>query len=226
MAIDIINKTLGSTVITKKTDTNLSYRSILYPYFNHHFYEKLGTSIIFGSKVDQLGTKLFLPLELQKSLKLIQYKNQPLAPKNKTLLHFEESHPSSWWNNIYSYLILIALLVIWNKKSIHLAYFILMGILGLFFLFMGFYSNHLELANNYNVLLFNPALLILVFFYSKQNKLWTYRLALFNLFSLLIYLVFLFNKAHLLIVLPLIVTSVYFLVQITLKNKKAIPIII
>ncbi|MBD0726456.1 hypothetical protein B6A10_14870 [Flavobacterium sp. L1I52] len=226
MAIDIINKTLGSTVITKKTDTNLSYRSILYPYFNHHFYEKLGTSIIFGSKVDQLGTKLFLPLELQKSLKLIQYKNQPLAPKNVTLLHFEESHPSSWWNNIYSYLILIALFVIWNKKSIHLAYFILMGILGLFFLFMGFYSNHLELANNYNVLLFNPALLILVFFYSKQNKLWTYRLALFNLFSLLIYLVFLFNKAHLLIVLPLIVTSVYFLVQITLKNKKAIPIII
>lgn len=226
MAIDIINKTLGSTVITKKTDTNLSYRSILYPYFNHHFYEKLGTSIIFGSKVDQLGTKLFLPLELQKSLKLIQYKNQPLAPKNKTLLHFEESHPSSWWNNIYSYLILIALFVIWNKKSIHLAYFTLMGILGLFFLFMGFYSNHLELANNYNVLLFNPALLILVFFYSKQNKLWTYRLALFNLFSLLIYLVFLFNKAHLLIVLPLIVTSVYFLVQITLKNKKAIPIII
>jgi len=226
MAIDIINKTLGSTVITKKTDTNLSYRSILYPYFNHHFYEKLGTSIIFGSKVDQLGTKLFLPLELQKSLKLIQYKNQHLAPKNKTLLHFEESHPSSWWNNIYSYLILIALFVIWNKKSIHLAYFTLMGILGLFFLFMGFYSNHLQLANNYNVLLFNPALLILVFFYSKQNKLWTYRLALFNLFSLLIYLVFLFNKAHLLIVLPLIVTSVYFLVQITLKNKKAIPIII
>ena len=73
---------------------------------------------------------------------------------------------------------------------------------------------------------YQNALLILVFFYSKQNKLWTYRLALFNLFSLLIYLVFLFNKAHLLIVLPLIVTSVYFLVQITLKNKKAIPIII
>ena len=66
MAIDIINKTLGSTVITKKTDTNLSYRSILYPYFNHHFYEKLSTSIIFGSKVVQIGTKLFLPLELKK----------------------------------------------------------------------------------------------------------------------------------------------------------------
>lgn len=226
MVVDIINKTLGSTVITKKMDTELTYRSILYPYFDHHFYEKLGTSIIFGSKVDQLGTHLFLPLELQKSLKLIQYKNQPLAAENKTILHFDETHPNSWWNNIYSYLIFIALLVIWNKKSIHYFYFSILGFLGLFFLFMGFYSNHLELANNYNVLLFNPTLLILAAFYMKKNSLWTYRLSIFNLFCLLVYLIILINKAHLFIVLPLLLTSTYFLVQLALKNKKAIPIII
>ncbi|HTG65876.1 MAG TPA: DUF4105 domain-containing protein [Flavobacterium sp.] len=226
MVVDIINKTLGATIITKKTDTELSYRTILYPYFDHHFYEKLGTSIIFGTKVDALGNKLFLPLELQKSLKLIQYKNQALAPKNQTLLHFEESHPGSWWNNIYSYLILLALLVILNKRGIHYFYFSLMGILGLFFLFMGFYSNHLELANNYNVLLFNPLLLALCFFYAIKNKTWTYRLALGNLFFLLIYLVILVNKAHLFIVLPLILTSSYFLIHLMRKNKRAIPIII
>ncbi|AOZ98487.1 lipoprotein N-acyltransferase Lnb domain-containing protein [Flavobacterium commune] len=226
MVVDIINKTLGETVITKKTDTELTYRSILYPYFDHHFYEKLGTSIIFGSKVDAMGTKLFLPLELQKSLKLIQYKNQALAPKNQTLLHFEESHPSSWWNNIYSYLIALGLLVIWNKKRVHYVYFATMGLLGLFFLFMGFYSNHLELANNYNVLLFNPTLLILCFFYATKNRAWTYKLSLFNLCLSLIYLVVLINKAHLLIVLPLLLTSAYFLIQLALKNKKPIPIII
>ncbi|MBA0884729.1 lipoprotein N-acyltransferase Lnb domain-containing protein [Flavobacterium undicola] len=226
MVVDIINKTLGASIITKKTDTELSYRSILYTYFDYHFYEKLGTSIIFGTKVDALGTKLFLPLELQKSLKLIQYKNQALAPKNQTILHFEESHPSSWWNNIYSYLIFLALLVILNKKGIHYFYFSLMGILGVFFLFLGFYSNHLELANNYNVLLFNPTLLVLCFFYGARNKAWIYKLSLFNLFTLLIYLVVLINKAHLFIVLPLVVTSAYFLIQLTLKNKKAIPIII
>lgn len=226
MVVDIINKTLGSPVITKKTDTELTYRTILYPYFDHHFYEKLGTSIIFGSKVDALGTKLFLPLELQKSLKRIQYKNHALAPENKTILHFEASQPNSWWNTIYSYLIIIALIVIWNKKGTHYGYFSIMGFLGLFFLFMGFYSNHLELANNYNILLFNPSLLLLGIFYMKQNKIWSYRLSLFNLFSLLVYLGFMFNKVHLLLVLPLIVTSVYFLIQIALKNKKAIPIII
>ena len=226
MVVDIINKTLGSTVITKKVDTELSYRSILFPYFDNHFYEKLGTSIIFGTKVDAKGTKLFLPVELQKSLALTQYKNQELAPKNNTILHFEPSHPSSWWNNIYSYLIFLALLVILNKKGIHCFYFSLMGILGLFFLFMGFYSNHLELANNYNVLLFNPTLLVLCFFYNRKNRAWIYKLSLFNLFMLLIYVVVLINKAHLFIVLPLILTSVYFLVQLVLKNKKSIPIII
>lgn len=226
MVVDIINNTLGATVITKKTDTNLSYRSILYPYFDHHFYEKLGTSIIFGTKVDALGTKLFLPLELQKSLKLIQYKNQALAPKNTAILHFEASHLGSWWNNIYSYLIFLALLVIWNKKGVHYFYFSLMGILGFFFLFMGFYSNHLELANNYNVLLFNPALLVLCFFYWRKNKTWIYKLSLFNLFCLLVYVILLINKAHLFIVLPLVFTSVYFLIQLALKNKKEIPIII
>lgn len=226
MVVDIINKTLGTTVIVKKADTELSYRSILFPYFDHHFYEKLGTSVIFGTKVDALGNKLFLPLELQKSLQLIQYKNQALAPKNQSILHFEESHPSSWWNNIYSYLVVLALLAIWNKKGIHYFYFSIMGILGIFFLFMGFYSNHLELANNYNVLLFNPTLLVLCFFYIRKNKTWIYKLSLFNLLCLLIYLVVLINKAHLLIALPLILTSAYFLIQLALKNKKAIPIII
>lgn len=226
MVVDIINKTLGETVIVKKTDTELTYRSILFPYFDHHFYEKLGTSIIFGSKVDALGTKLFLPLELQKSLKLIKYKNQGLAPKNQNILHFEEAHPGSWWNNIYSYLFILGLLVIVNKKGIHYFYFSLMGILGLFFIFMGFYSNHLELANNYNVLLFNPTLLVLFFFYIRQNKSWIYKISLFNLVCLLIYVVVLINKAHLFIVLPLIITSTCFLVQLALKNKKSIPIII
>ncbi|KDN56031.1 lipoprotein N-acyltransferase Lnb domain-containing protein [Flavobacterium seoulense] len=226
MIVDIINKTLGSTVITKKIDTDLSYRSILFPYFDNHFYEKLGTSIIFGTKVDALANKIFLPSELQKNLSLTQYKNQPLAPKNTTILHFEPIQANSWWNTIYSYLIVIAVLVAWNKKSLHIAYFSLFGILGLFFIFMGFYSNHLELANNYNVLLFNPTLLILCFFYAKNNKNWIYKLAVFNLFTLLIYLVILVNKAHLFIVLPLLLTSAYFLIQLTLKSKKTIPKII
>jgi hypothetical protein len=225
MVVDILNKTLDTTAIVKNSDTDITYRTILYPYFDHHFYEKLGTSIIFGKKVDALGTKIFLPFELQKSLKTIRYKNQLLAAPNKTILFFNEIPPSSWWNNIYSYLIFLGLLLLLNKKGVHLFYFLVMGLLGLFFIFMGFYSNHLELENNYNVLLFNPTLLILGYFYFTKRAKWIYKLSIFNLISLLVYLAILANKAHLLIVLPLILTSGVFLAQLAQKNKKKIPIV-
>jgi hypothetical protein len=42
-------------------------------------------------KVDQLGTQIFLPLELNKSLKTVQFNNQLLAKENKTLLAFNEA---------------------------------------------------------------------------------------------------------------------------------------
>lgn len=226
MVVDIINKTLDTVAIVKNTDTDLTYRTILYPYFDHHFYEKLGTSIIFGKKVDELGTQIFLPLELHKSLKTIQFNQIPLVKENKTILEFNETPPTSWWNNYYTYILFLGLLLLANKKIGNQLFFLAMGLLGLFFLFVGFYSSHQELAYNYNILLFNPVLLILLYFYQMENKKWIYKLSVFNLLALLVYLIVLINKAHLLIVLPLIVTSAILLIKLALKNKKKIPIII
>jgi len=220
MVVDIINKTLDTVAIVKNIDTNITYRTILYPYFDHHFYEQLGTSIIFGRKVDQLGTQIFLPFELKKSLKKVQYKNHPLAKENKTLLEFSEMHPSSWWNNCYSYLLLLAAVVFVNRKFINQLYLLTMGLLGLFFLAVGFYSSHQELAYNYNILLFNPAALALLYFCYIENKKWIYGLALFNLAALMVYLLILLNKAHLLIVLPLILTSGIVLVRLLIQNRR------
>lgn len=226
MVVDIINKTLDSVTIVKKTDTNITYRTILYPYFDNHFYERLGTSIIFGKKVDQLGTKIFLPFELQKSLKKVSFQNHLLVEKNKTILEFKNEVHLSWWNNPYSYLILLSLVVFINKKSVDLIYLTLLSILGLFFSFVGFYSSHLELGYNYTILLFNPTLLGVLYFYWTRNKKGIYNLALFNLISLLIYFFFIINKVHLVVVLPLLVTSLTILVRLVIQNKKRIPIIV
>jgi hypothetical protein len=226
MVVDIINKTLDTNAIVKNTDTDITYRTILYPYFDGHFYEKLGTSIIFGKKVDQLGTQIFLPLELNKSLKTVQFNSQLLAKENKTLLAFTEIPPSSWWNNFYTYALLLGFILFMNRKIIQQIYFLLMGILGLFFLFIGFYSSHHELAYNYNILLFNPALLVLLYFWLTNKKKWAYNLSLFNLLSLVVYLIIMISKAHLLIVSPLIITSSIVLVKLALKNRRKLPIII
>ena len=226
MVVDILNSTLDTAAIVKKTDTDTSYRTILYPYFDGHFYEKLGTSVIFGTKVDRLGTQIFLPFELQKSLAKVSFQNQPLAPENKTLLEYKKETPRSWWNNAYTYVLFLGFIVLINNKKSDLFYLSIMGVLGLFFVFVGFYSLHLELSNNYNALLFNPTLLGLLYFYGTKNKKGIYNLALFNLAALAVYFFLIINKAHLLVVLPLIITSGIILVRLAIQNKKRIPIII
>ncbi|MFE3846716.1 DUF4105 domain-containing protein [Flavobacterium sp. LB3P45] len=226
MVVDMINKTIDTTAIVKKADTDITYRTILFPYFDNHFYEKLGTSIIFGKKVDQLGTQIFLPFELQKSLKKVFYKNHPLAGENKMILEFPAEVMGSWWNNVYTYILFLGFIIAINKNPVAAFYLTIMALLGLFFAFAGFYSFHKELAYNYNILLFNPSLLLLLYFYHSKNTKGLFNLALFNLVSLAIYMVILINKAHLWIVLPLVITSTVLLVRLAIQNTKRIPIII
>lgn len=224
--VDVINKTLQAKVITKKADTDLTYRTILYPYFDNHFYEKLGTSILFGRKVDQMGTKIFLPFELLKSLKLIQYQNHPLCGENKAILVFEKEIPTSWWNNCYSYLLLLGFVILINKKAIDFIYLSTITLFGLLFVFLGFYSSHHELGYNYNVLLFNPTLLILFYFWRTKNTKWTYKLAGINILMMVLYFFLMLNKVHLLVITPILITNLVVLVRLAIRNKNRIPIII
>lgn len=226
MVVDIINKSLNQEVITKKEDVDKTYRSILFPYFDGHFYEKLGTSIIFGTKVDQLGTKIFLPFELKKSLEKSVFQNRLLAGKSNTILNFEKETPTSWWNNTYSYIILLALIIFINKRFVDKIYLFILSVMGIFFVFMGFYSLHHELAMNYNVLLFSPFLLILIILSAVNNKKGTYQLAVLHLILLIIYTFFIINKAYFFIILPIIITSGVVLARVAIRNKKRIPIII
>ncbi len=225
MVVDILNKTLGSSVIIKKVDTDQTYRSILYPYFDNSFYEKLGTSIIFGKKVDEKGNRIFLPLELQKSLKLISFQQHLLSKESRVLLDYKKETVNSIWDNFYTFSILLGFIIIINKKGADLFYFSIMGILGVFFVFIGFYSLHKELGYNYNILLFNPTLLVLFYFILKRNNKWIVNLSLINLGFLLIYLILMLNKVHLLIVTPLIITSAVLLIKTIFRNWKRIIII-
>jgi hypothetical protein len=86
---------------------------------------------LFWKKVDQLGTQIFFALELNKSLKTVQFNNQLLARKTHFLLLMSPS--SSWWNNFYTYVHSLGFILFMNRKIINQIYFFLMGILGLFF---------------------------------------------------------------------------------------------
>lgn len=226
MVVEMLNKTLESKVIFKRTDADKTYRTILYPHFDNFFYQQLGTSVIFGKKVDESGSQIFLPFELLKSLEQTKFENHPISKESRILLDFKKEATKSWWDNLYTFVFLLGFIVVINKKSIDLFYLSIMGLLGIFFGFMGFYSSHQELAYNYNILLFNPFLLALLYFQYTKNRKWIINIALANIFFLFIYLVFMLNKIHILIVLPLIITNLVLLVKMILLNSKRIPVVI
>lgn len=206
MVVDLVNEILGSNVITKVDPTDVTYREVLYPYFDNHFYEQLGTSIIFGTKVDQKATKIFLPIELYNSIEKTNYEQQPLQKASRTWLSYDnEKQPQSWWNNVYTYIAALLILVIANRNTANMIFFTIAGLVGTFFMFAGIYSFHGELSNNYNALLFNPALLILVITFYLRKDLWFYRVAIFCMASITIYLLLMIGKIHFLIVLPLVI---------------------
>ncbi len=218
--IDIVNEVLENKPIIKKNIAEKTYRDVLFPYVKDHFYEKLGINIIFGKKVDTKATKLFLPLDLYDNLKVITYKNKPLITETITLFQANRTKPAfTFLDSVYSLLsILLLFIVLSNKKISHLIYFSVLGLLGLFFSLVGLYSFHQEVLWNYNVFLFNPLFLVLVFFIIKNNTKWIKKSSITCLIIVGIYTLYMFTKIHFMVVLPIIITTITMLLRLFFKK--------
>jgi Domain of unknown function (DUF4105) len=81
MVLDKINSVFEKKIVSKKISNNESYRSVLYQYLTNHFWENFGINIIFGTKVDQKATKLFLPNELMLNLNTTKFNNKYIVNK-------------------------------------------------------------------------------------------------------------------------------------------------
>lgn len=220
MVVDKINGILGNEYIKSDSD-NLSYREILYPYMSD-FYMKLGIQLIFGAKVDEPATRLFLPYEFKEAISATKINGNTIEKSNRKILETTKIETSfNWLNSIYSLITVILLLVLLNKKWIKIGYFVFAGLLGLFFSLVGLYSLHEEILWNYNILLFNPLLLVFAWFYKKENREKTLLFGKITLAMLLIYLAYMTTKIHLGIVWPLIALHFYWIGKITLQSKKS-----
>jgi hypothetical protein len=219
--LDIVNKVLENKPIIKKNIDSKTYRDVLNPYTQNHFYEQLGINIIFGQKVDNQATTTFLPFDLFDDLKATTYKNKPLVSQTNTIFEASKTEEKfSFLDSIYSLILVLLLFVFFNNKATNIIYFSILGLIGLLFSVMGMYSFHKELFWNYNVLLFNPLFLILVFFIIRNNTKWIKNLSLSSLLFIGIYTVYMVNKVHLTLVLPIIIATTIILFRLVLKKKK------
>ncbi|HRG17683.1 MAG TPA: DUF4105 domain-containing protein [Flavobacterium lutivivi] len=215
MVADKINEILSGEKITKIDDKSISYRSLLYPYFENYFWYKLGINIIFGAKTDEKAEKLFLPVELMNSLNVIQHDNQKLVLSTKKLVDGETKNVEfSFFNSIYFVISLLFLIVLTNKNWVYKSFLFLCGLLGLFLCLVGLYSEHQEVLWNYNALLFNPLFMLLLFVGNKLSK----RLIFTSLTMIFIYSIYMFNKPHLVIMLPFIFAIIFMLMKLNGRN--------
>ena len=218
MVIDKVNEALGSKLVDFQKPQEITYRSVLFPYANEQFFQQLGINIIFGTKVDEKATKLFLPLDLMQELKTVKYNGKPLVKETVTIFEAKkELLPFNFFDSIYILIAVLGVIILFNNRTVTSVYFILLGLLGLFFSLVGLYSFHHEVLWNYNVLLFNPFYLILLYFYKRNNVVKFKRVKWLILLMLLIYVVILLNKVYLISVLPIIITNFILLLRMKIK---------
>lgn len=218
MILDKINLILGSEIVQKVDSSQLTYREVLHPYFENYFYYKFGISIIFGEKVDREAEKLFLPIELFTSLAKCSINDQKLVSSTDTIVKANKPKIDfNFLDSIYFVSALLLLMVILNFNKITNLYFTIMGIIGIFFCLVGFYSLHEELLWNYNALLFNPLLLLLAFLNTCKFR---SVLVVICLISIGVYSVIVISKPHFLLVLPFILATSILLIRSEISIKK------
>jgi hypothetical protein len=223
MVLDKLNLILGGEIIQKVDTKEPTYREVLNPYFENYFYYKLGISIIFGEKVDRKAEKLFLPIELYNSLAKCTVNGQKLVSSSDVII--KGNLPKiefDFLDSIYFVAALLLLLVILDYKKINNLYFAIMGLLGIFFCLVGFYSLHEELLWNNNALLFNPLLLFVAFLNKSKFK---SLLKVVCLILLGVYTVIVISKPHFILVLPFILATSIFLILSEISIKKLLTAI-
>jgi len=220
--IDIVNEVLEGKPIVKKNIDSKTYRDVLFPYVENHFYQKLGINIIFGHRVDDTATIMFLPLDLFDNLKVTSYKNQPLVKETNVIFEANRPVAFSFLDSIYSLMAVLLIFILINNRVLQVTYFLILGAIGLLFSLIGLYSLHQEVLWNYNVLLFNPLFLLLLYFLATNNLKWIKKLSWICLVFLGIYVVYILNKIHLFIVLPIAITSAILLLRLIFPEKFAI----
>ena len=218
MVVEKINAIVGKKLIEKVDDKSISFRDLLYPYFDNHFYYKLGINIIFGAKTDAKAEKLFLPIELLNCLDKAKIENKPLVVKKETLIKGAELTSSfSFINSIYFIALILLVIALINNKYVSLSYLFLSGLLGIFLCLVGLYSDHKEVLWNYNALLFNPIYIILGFLGSS----WFRKMANVCFAMTLVYIVIMIGKPHLSLMIPFILANNYILYKFGKARQKS-----
>lgn len=217
---DLIEQYASVKIPMENVDKGKTKRRIIVERLENSFYESLGINLLFGYKTDQELQRLFLPDHLMDGIANVSATNGKVAQPAVTVYKSTAEKRKSAWNNFYTYAAAcLILMAATRNKLVIRSWLAITGLLGIMFCFMGLYSLHAELQQNYNVLLFNPLFLVLLGFLffgkAKAVKITSY----ICLALIAVYFIMLLNKPHLLMMMPLIILNTIALLRIVFTKN-------
>ncbi len=221
MVADIINKYAGP-VSMQNSDAGKTNRAIIYSYLDNHFFENLGINLIFGHKTDKPQDKLFLPRQLMEGVSNTKNKHGSLSGPAIAINKGGTANTSApWWNSygFFCTIMLILATVCFKYRVAALSYMTILGLLGIFFCFVGFYSFHSEITQNYNALMMNPLFLLLAIFILTNKPKAVLYAGIIIAGMHIIYLLFMLNKPHLFTILPIFILNLILLYRYSLSVR-------
>lgn len=220
-AADVIKAVIPGRISRQNTDGGKTNRAIIQQKLHNKFYESLGINLMFGAKTDRLQYNLFLPQQLLEGVGNTQLARGPLAQPVKTVYRSTQPDTYSWWNNYYTFaIIMFALALLSRYRSVRMGYFLLGGLLGVLFCTVGVYSLHNEVTENYSIFLLNPLLLLLPFVMAARKAV-AVRFIIYICFAcIVVYLVIIYNKPHLVMMLPVLIVTLAMLVREITATRK------
>lgn len=181
---DIVFKNAGAPVITKdiRPDEKVTFRKLIHKYLDssNQYWSKFGIDILLGAPLDKKLTNneaMFLPDYLLKGFDSSTIGTKPLVSKKQEILRpvlLQEKSGLFTPFIVFTILFLVILVLSISKNAGRLLagfdflLFFLSGLLGVFFLFMWFGTDHPECKDNFNLAWALPFHFIIVFFLFRK----------------------------------------------------------
>jgi hypothetical protein len=179
---DIFEKLYGNQLQFKKVlpDDSLTFMGMLNSYLITKHAERIGIDIILCSRVNDKMTNresMFLPEWLSDNFAAATVNGQPLVLETKILLPDGEvktmpTNTLAWVFGLIGLLVITCSFVVKSKlfwKIFDAVLFTILGILGCFFIFMWFGSDHIETKHNLCMLWALPTHLLWLVWRSSKN---------------------------------------------------------
>ncbi|UVD80417.1 DUF4105 domain-containing protein [Myroides albus] len=221
--VDIVNQDTNTVVEAEVTDNIKTYRQMFNDYLDSSYFLKLGINMILGARIDQTNDKQFLPDKYMMGLEQTKMDGKPIVKETKTIFEANQELRATtpWWDTyaFFSLLCVVLAVMSYKVKAIRYSLILIIGLFGAFFLFVNFYSFHVEVLNNNILLLCNPLLLLLPFVNTNIRMGRVLHIVL--LIGMTIYVVLNITSEKLVVTLPLyLLTLCLLIIDRIIINKK------